>query len=275
MRRSARPRRRRKRATRLASQGLRLSTSATSLSRNARLLWTHGEPYLAGDAFAFGYGRWGYCNRGANCGFTNTGGEPGALRSLFQSAWHDQANDDPSENSDDDIGHKRKWQEDTPAQIAPSRYRKRPQALAVQERLFKNIEKCSHRYPLARAASATGLREPIHWVDLQQAAERRQRKKVAPSTICFDPSKPLAPNEVLALRHGSHRRTQTWHFACSSVALVLRCGDPGGTIFALDHEQKQNYVHEIHPCFNRDDVRSESPWHGHGQASSARTSLPS
>ena len=77
--------------------------------------------------------------------------------------------------------------------------------------------------PWPGAASAAGLHEPIHWVDLQQATERRQGKKVAPSTICFDPSKPLVPNEVLALRHGSHRRTQTWHFACSSGALVLRC----------------------------------------------------
>ena len=76
--------------------------------------------------------------------------------------------------------------------------------------------------PWPGAASAAGLHEPIHWVDLQQATERRQGKKVAPSTICFDPSKPLVPNEVLALRHGSHRRTQTWHFACSSGALVLR-----------------------------------------------------
>jgi hypothetical protein len=50
-----------------------------------------------------------------------------ALRSLFQSAWHDQADNDPSESSDDDIGNKRKWQEDTPAQIAPrGRCRKRP-----------------------------------------------------------------------------------------------------------------------------------------------------
>jgi hypothetical protein len=234
MRRNARPRRRR--AAGLASQGLRLSTSATSLSRNARLLWTHGEPYLAGDAFAFCYGRWCYCNRGGGCGFTNTG-ERGALRSLFQSAWHDQADDDPSENSDDDIGHERKWQEDTPAQIAPRRRcRKRPQALAVKERLFKNIEKCSHEYPLARAAFAACLREPIHWVDLQQAAERRQGKKVAPSTICFDPSKPLAPNEVLALRHGSHRRTRTWHCACSPIG----SRDPPRKVFPMAPKPSQH-----------------------------------
>src|SRR3984893_13048858 len=81
--------------------------------------------------------------------------ERGALRGFvhiaFPSAWHDQADNDPSKNGDNDVCHERKWQEDAPAQIAPrGGCRKRPQALAVQECLFKDIKKFSHKGSLAK-----------------------------------------------------------------------------------------------------------------------------
>ena len=95
------------------------------------------------------------------------------------SAWHDQGDNDPSENGDNDVCHERKWQEDTPAQIAPrGGCRKRPQTLAVQECLFKDIKKFSHRGSLANGGFRRRPSKPIHEWNLHRAAERRQRKRV-------------------------------------------------------------------------------------------------
>src|SRR5258707_14766309 len=85
-----------------------------------------------------------------------------------RSAWHEQSHNDPRQNSDANIGREREWQEDTPTQIAPrSRCRKRPQALTVPESLLKNVEKCGHKGPLAKSASAPSLHKPIHRDNLQ------------------------------------------------------------------------------------------------------------